>query len=245
MKSVLRVFVSALAAFAALGLSGCGREGETGHDREGHAEHTENAGGGVTFNAKHGLMIPPTLLKRAPNEVPAGHRVISEKASTSVRQLMRLVTLVGTGKFANTPGYQVGGKTGTADKEKGGRYSEHANLASFIAAFPMDDPRYAILVMVDEPKGNKKSHGYATGGWVSAPAVGSIVERMAPLMGISPMPVLPPEEENPLVALVPDYDSPASKKSNSLVMQVKATSDADSKAAAAEPAAPGAPLEAE
>jgi cell division protein FtsI (penicillin-binding protein 3) len=205
---------------------------------------------GMTAAVNHGIMIPPTLLKRAPNEVPAGHRVISEKASTSIRQLMRLVTLVGTGKFANTPGYQVGGKTGTADKEKGGRYSEHANLASFIAAFPMDDPRYAILVMVDEPKGNKKSHGYATGGWVSAPAVGSIVERMAPLMGISPMPVLPPEEENPLVALVPDYDSPASKKSHSLVMQVKATgpvesNQAESKSAAAEPAASGVPLEAE
>jgi cell division protein FtsI (penicillin-binding protein 3) len=159
-----------------------------------------------------------------------------------MRQLMRLVTLVGTGKFANTPGYQVGGKTGTADKQKGKGYALHSNLASFVAAFPMSDPRFAILIMVDEPKGNKKSHGYATGGWVSAPAVGSIVERMAPLMGISPMPVVLPEEENPLVALVPDYDSPASKKSNSLVMQVKAT---ESKAAAAEPAASGAPLEAE
>ncbi|WP_395022197.1 peptidoglycan D,D-transpeptidase FtsI family protein [Dongia sp.] len=192
-----------------------------------------------------GLLITPTILKRTANEVPDGHRVVSEKTSTAIRQLMRLVTLVGTGKLANTPGYQVGGKTGTADKEKGGRYSENANLASFLAAFPMDDPKYAILVMVDEPKGNQKSHGYATGGWVSAPAVGSIVERMAPLMGISPMPVLPPEEENPLVALVPDYDSPASKKSNSLVMQVKATGDAESKSVAAEPAAPGAPLEAE
>jgi len=200
---------------------------------------------GMAGIINHGLMITPTILKRSINEVPAGHRVVSEKVSTSIRQLMRLVTLVGTGKFANTPGYQVGGKTGTADKEKGGRYSEHANLASFLAAFPTDDPRYAILVMVDEPKGNKKSHGYATGGWVSAPAVGSIVERMAPLMGISPMPVVLPEEENPLVALVPDYDSPASKKSHSLVMQVKATGDADSKAAATETVPSGAPLEAE
>jgi hypothetical protein len=73
---------------------------------------------------------------------------------------------------------------------------------------------------------------------------------MAPLMGISPMPVLPPEEENPLVALVPDYDSPASKKSHSLVMQVKAagpleSKQAESKAAATESAPSGAPLEAE
>ncbi len=202
----------------------------------------------VSAIVNHGLMITPTLLKRSPNEIPAGHRIVSEKTSNSLRQLMRLVTLVGTGKFANTPGYMVGGKTGTADKEKGGRYSEHANLASFIAAFPMNDPRYAILVMVDEPKGNKKSFGYATGGWVSAPAVGSIVERMAPLMGISPMPVLPPEEENPLVALVPDYDSPASKKSHSLVMEVKATGpieskQAESKQTTSSGGTPGAPLE--
>jgi cell division protein FtsI (penicillin-binding protein 3) len=202
---------------------------------------------GVTATVNHGLMIPPTLLKRNPNEVPAGHRVISEKTSSEIRQLMRLVTVVGTGKLANTPGYVVGGKTGTADKEKGGRYAAHANLASFVAAFPMYDPRYAILVMVDEPKGNAKSHGYATGGWVSAPAVGAIVERMAPLMGLTPIPDDAPEAQNPLIALVPDYDSPASKKPNSLVMEVKASAPADSSAASVAKATPsnGAPLEAE
>ncbi len=138
---------------------------------------------GMTAVINHGLMITPTLLKRTVNEVPAGHRVVSEKVSTSLRQLMRLVTLVGTGKFANTPAIRSAARPARPTRRKGGRYAEHANLASFLAAFPMDDPRYAILVMVDEPKGNKKSHGYSTGGWVSAPAVGSIVERMAPLMG--------------------------------------------------------------
>jgi cell division protein FtsI (penicillin-binding protein 3) len=145
---------------------------------------------------------------------------------------MRLVTLVGTGKLANTPGYLVGGKTGTADKAKGGRYAAHANLASFIAAFPMSNPEYEILIMVDEPKGNAKSHGYSTGGWVAAPAVGAIVERMAPLLGVPQIPDDAPEAQNPLVAAVPDYDSPASKKSNSLVMQVKATG---AKASSGEP----------
>ena len=204
---------------------------------------------GVSAAVNHGLMITPTLLKRSVNEVPAGRRVVSEKVSSEIRELMRLVTVVGTGKLANTPGYVVGGKTGTADKEKGGRYAAHANLASFIAAFPMYDPRYEILIMVDEPKPNAKSHGYATGGWVSAPAVGAIVERMAPLMGLTPIPDDAPEAQNPLVALVPDYDSPASKKPNSLVMQVKATAPVGSTQVESTQATaahtPGEPLEAE
>jgi cell division protein FtsI (penicillin-binding protein 3) len=171
--------------------------------------------------------------------------VISDKVSGQIRQLMRLVTTVGTGKFANTPGYLVGGKTGTADKEKGGRYALHANLSSFIATFPVSDPRYLILIMVDEPKPNATSHGYSTGGWVSAPAVGSIVERMAPLVGMQQIPDDAPEAQNPLLAAVPDYDSPASKKPNSLVMQVKATTQAGSAQVSAKNAAPGEPLEAE
>jgi cell division protein FtsI (penicillin-binding protein 3) len=201
---------------------------------------------GVSAAVNHGLMIPSTLLKRNVNEVPAGARVISEKVSGQIRQLMRLVTTVGTGKFANTPGYLVGGKTGTADKEKGGRYALHANLSSFVATFPVSDPRYIILIMVDEPKGNAQSHGYSTGGWVSAPAVGAIVERMAPLVGMQQIPDDAPEAQNPLIAMVPDYDSPASaaKKPNSLVMQVKATQPATAQAST-KSATPGEPLEAE
>jgi cell division protein FtsI (penicillin-binding protein 3) len=200
---------------------------------------------GVSATVNHGLMIPSTLLKRNANEVPAGTRVISEKVSGQIRQLMRLVTTVGTGKFANTPGYLVGGKTGTADKEKGGRYALHANLSSFVATFPVSDPRYIILIMVDEPKPNATSHGYSTGGWVSAPAVGAIVERMAPLVGLQQIPDDAPEAQNPLIAMVPDYDSPASKKPNSLVMQVKATTPAASAQASAKNGTPGEPLEAE
>jgi cell division protein FtsI (penicillin-binding protein 3) len=200
---------------------------------------------GVSAAVNHGLMIPSTLLKRSPSEVPAGTRVISDKVSANMRLLMRLVTTVGTGKFANTPGYLVGGKTGTADKEKGGRYAAHANLSSFVAAFPMSDPRYIILIMVDEPKGNAKTHGYSTGGWVSAPAVGAIVERMGPLVGMQQIPDDAPEAQNPLLALVPDYDSPASKKSHSLVMQVKDTTSGAGAQASAGRTTSGEPLEAE
>jgi cell division protein FtsI (penicillin-binding protein 3) len=197
---------------------------------------------GVCAATDGGTMITPTLLKRAPGEVPNGKRIISPQVSAQIRQLMRLVVLVGTGKFANVPGYLVGGKTGTADKEKGGRYAAHANLASFVSVFPVSDPRYAVLIMVDEPKGNAFSHGYSTGGWVSAPAVGQIVQRMAPLEGLMPIPDSAPEAQSPLVAMVPDYDSPASKKSHSMVMEVKAAAGAP---AAAPKASPGEPLEAE
>ncbi|HEY4163260.1 MAG TPA: penicillin-binding protein 2 [Dongiaceae bacterium] len=197
---------------------------------------------GVCAATDGGTMITPTLLKRSPGEVPNGKRIISAQVSSQIRQLMRLVVLVGTGKYANVPGYLVGGKTGTADKEKGGRYAAHANLASFVSVFPVSDPRYAVLVMVDEPKGNAFSHGYSTGGWVSAPAVGQIVQRMAPLEGLMPIPDDAPEAQSPLAALVPDYDSPASKKSHSMVMEVKAAAGAP---AAAPKATPGEPLEAE
>jgi cell division protein FtsI (penicillin-binding protein 3) len=103
-----------------------------------------------------------------------------------MRDLMRLVVEHGTGKAANAPGYSVGGKTGTAEKNTGGAYKADAKVASFVGVFPVQNPRYAILVMVDEPHGTKATYGYATGGWVSAPVVGRVVQRMAPLLGMKP-----------------------------------------------------------
>jgi cell division protein FtsI (penicillin-binding protein 3) len=132
-----------------------------------------------------GLRKPATLLKRPGNQPVGGERVISPETSEQVSWLMRQVVTKGTGKYADAKGYLVGGKTGTADKLRGGRYAEDARIASFIGAFPMDNPRYVIFAMVDEPKGIKRTYGYATGGWVAAPVVGRVVERAAPLLGIS------------------------------------------------------------
>lgn len=168
--------------------------------------------------ANGGIMRQPTLLKRAEHEVETGTRVISPQTSAEMRQLMRLVVQVGTGKKANAPGYLVGGKTGTADKQVGKGYSDNARMAVFVAAFPMSKPRYAVVVLVDEPKPNAHSYGYATAGWVAAPVVGALVQRMAPLMGIPPIPDDSPLAQNPLVAMVADYDSAASKKANSKVI---------------------------
>jgi len=135
-----------------------------------------------------GLLKPVTLLKSANEEPLYEQRVISEETSRAMSWLMRLVVQYGTGRKANAQGYMVGGKTGTADKLVGRRYVNDARMATFVGAFPMDDPRYVILAMVDEPKGNDSTYGYATGGWVAAPAVRRVVERIGPLVGIRPRP---------------------------------------------------------
>ena len=134
-----------------------------------------------------GEFRPATLIKHAEGERPAGTRIMSRDTSLKMRRLLRLVVRRGTGRQANAEGYRVGGKTGTADKLIGGRYARDARIASFAAAFPMNDPRYVIFAMVDEPKGIARTHGYATGGWVAAPIVRRVVERIGPILGVEPV----------------------------------------------------------
>ncbi len=136
--------------------------------------------------ANGGVLYQPTLLKLNNNELHPGRQVISEQTSAQMRKLMRLVVLQGSGKNANSEFYRVGGKTGTADKQQGGRYNERKRISSFAAVFPMENPRYAVLAMVDEPKGIKRTFGYATAGWVAAPIVKKVVDRIGPMLGIRP-----------------------------------------------------------
>ncbi|CAA7622534.1 Cell division protein FtsI/penicillin-binding protein 2 [Candidatus Terasakiella magnetica] len=133
----------------------------------------------------------PTLLARAPDEKIPAERIIKQRTSDQIRQLMRMVVTEGTGKKADVPGYDVGGKTGTAEKAGAGGYRKKAVLSSFIAAFPMDAPRYAVLMMIDEPQGTKETHGFITAGWTAAPAAGRVIAQIAPLMGLMPK-TLPP-----------------------------------------------------
>jgi cell division protein FtsI (penicillin-binding protein 3) len=148
---------------------------------------------GTTVNG--GVRHSPTILKREPKDVGTGERVFSAKTSRQMRDLMRLVVEYGTGKNADAHGYRVGGKTGTADKQEQGRYGD-ARISSFVGAFPMDDPRYVVFAMVDEPKGQEHTFGYATGGWVAAPVVKNVIERMGPMLGIEPRPTKTPKKEN-------------------------------------------------
>jgi cell division protein FtsI (penicillin-binding protein 3) len=146
-----------------------------------------------------GLLIPPTFLKRTKEEARLlGTQVIKSSTSDQMRFLMRLNAThpSGSAKKADIPGYRVGGKTGTANKVVNGRYSEDRVMTTFTAVFPSDAPRYALLVMFDEPQPTKDTHGFRTSGWNAAPVTGKIVARIAPLLGIVPdfnaPPLLPP-----------------------------------------------------
>ncbi|PWC75151.1 penicillin-binding protein 2 [Azospirillum sp. TSH64] len=131
-----------------------------------------------------GLFHKPTLLKRQPDgEIPT-EQVVSRQTSDMMRRMFRFVVTEGTGKSAEVKGYVVGGKTGTADKQKGKHYQKNSRMSSFLGAFPMNDPRYIVYVLVDEPQATKKTYGYATGGWVAAPAVGRIVKQIGPLLNV-------------------------------------------------------------
>lgn len=142
-----------------------------------------------------GIYRPATLVKRDPTApMHDGKRVISERTSIKVREMLDYVVREGTGGNADAEGYRVGGKTGTADKPSRGAYNENSRIATFLGAFPIEDPKYVLLVMVDEPLPQEHTYGYATGGWVAAPAFKRIVERTAPMLGVEQ--ILPPIEES-------------------------------------------------
>ncbi|MFQ5783288.1 MAG: peptidoglycan D,D-transpeptidase FtsI family protein [Alphaproteobacteria bacterium] len=132
-----------------------------------------------------GVFYPPTLVRRSSAEPSLGWRVIEPDTSTRMRALMHLVVARGTGKKAAVPGYLVGGKTGTAEKPGRGGYRRKSLISSFVAAFPIDAPRFVVFAMLDEPRGTKKTHNYATGGWTAAPIVGRVIARLGPMEGLA------------------------------------------------------------
>jgi cell division protein FtsI (penicillin-binding protein 3) len=142
---------------------------------------------GIAAVVNGGILYRPRMIKIAEGEKLFGSRVLSKDTSKKMRGLMRLVVKHGTGRNADVPGYLIGGKTGTSEKRgRRGGYDRNRRMASFVAAFPMDRPKYVVLAMLDEPKGTQRTHGYATGGWVAAPVVANVVKRMAPLLGLIP-----------------------------------------------------------
>ncbi len=134
-----------------------------------------------------GVWRPATLLRREPDQVPAGRRVFSETTSAKMRQLLRLIVTHGSGRRAEAPGFRVGGKTGTAEKvAEGGGYNRRVNVSTFAAAFPMDNPRYVVIVMMDAPKGTQDTFGLTTAAWTAAPIVSKVIARSGPLLGVIP-----------------------------------------------------------
>jgi cell division protein FtsI (penicillin-binding protein 3) len=133
-----------------------------------------------------GIWRPATLMRRDRRHIPEGRRVFSAETSAKMRPLLRLVVTDGTGKSANAAGFRVGGKTGTADKAEAGGYNRGARVSTFAGAFPMDDPKYVVVAMLDDPKGTADTYGFATAGWTAAPVVGRVVSRVGPLLGVIP-----------------------------------------------------------
>jgi cell division protein FtsI (penicillin-binding protein 3) len=133
-----------------------------------------------------GIWRPATLQKVEPGQVNRGRRVFKASTSARMNQLLRMISVYGTGRNANAQGFRVGGKTGSAEKPGSGGYNRTSLVSTFAAAFPMDKPRFAIVVMFDEPKGTLASSGQRTAAWNAAPAVGRLVPRIGPLLGVLP-----------------------------------------------------------
>ena len=145
-----------------------------------------------------GFKREPTLLKRNSfTDATEASRIISLGTSDLMRKLLYRAVTEGTGGSARVEGYLVGGKTGTADKAILGGYKKDAVISTFIAAFPIDKPRYAVIVSLDEPKGNKATFNHSGAGWTAAPTVGRIISRVGPLLGVES--INPPniESEDP------------------------------------------------
>lgn len=133
-----------------------------------------------------GIWHKATMLKVAENKKPKGRRVFTAATSARMRQLLRMIVVDGTGKKADVAGYRVGGKTGTAEKAAGGGYNRSLTVSTFAAAFPMDNPRYVVIAMLDEPQGSAASGFQRTAGWVAAPIINKTITRIGPLVGILP-----------------------------------------------------------
>lgn len=133
-----------------------------------------------------GIWHPATLQKIQPGQAVPGHRVFKAATSARMRQLLRLIVDVGTGRKANAEGFRVGGKTGSAEKPGAGGYRKTSLIATFAAAFPMDHPRYVVVVMMDEPQGTVATSGQRTAAWNAAPVVGRVIPRIGPLLGVMP-----------------------------------------------------------
>ncbi len=143
-----------------------------------------------------GLYSPLTLRKLPPGTTLPGRRVISEKTSATMLQLMRMNVTdpKGSGHKAEVPGLYVGGKTGSAQKPEHGHYGKQ-NISSFVAVFPATGPlnaqRYMVQITLDAPQTTPDSMGFITGGWNAAPTAGLIINRIAPFLGVRRAPVAP------------------------------------------------------
>ncbi len=135
-----------------------------------------------------GFAVEPTLLLTGGRAPDQRSRVISGETSAALAALMRrnVTAPYGTGRRADVSGFEVGGKTGTAEIAIGGQYREDAVISSFLAMFPASGPKYVVLVMLHRPQASIESGGQITAGLNAAPTVARVIARIAPLTGVSP-----------------------------------------------------------
>ncbi len=150
---------------------------------------------GYASLANGGLRVRPTLVKggSAPTEAD---RVVGPETSRHIREMLRAVVTDGTGRNADVPGYLVGGKTGTADKpQPGGGYARDKVIQTFAAVFPMNDPEYVVVISIDEGSIFAAGETRRTAGWIAAPLAGETIRRIAPILGMRPLPPTAPEPD--------------------------------------------------
>ncbi|MGC1494254.1 MAG: penicillin-binding protein 2 [Sulfitobacter sp.] len=140
---------------------------------------------GYAAIANGGYKVEPTLLKQSGANL--GARVMSAGAAADARMMLRKVVSEGTASFGEVPGYAVGGKTGTADKPKprGGYYNDKV-IATFASIFPAHDPKYVLIVTLDEPVETSGDKPRRTAGWTAVPVAAEMIRRVAPLLGVRP-----------------------------------------------------------
>jgi len=141
----------------------------------------------ATATIVNGGMAPELSFAKKPRDINTiQKRILSASTAHKMRQLLRLNVTDGSGEKAGVDGYMVGGKTGTSEKSSAGGYDKNKLLSSFVGVFPAHEPKYAVLAILDEPKGTKASYGYATGGWTAAPVVGDVITDLARITGMPP-----------------------------------------------------------
>jgi cell division protein FtsI (penicillin-binding protein 3) len=140
---------------------------------------------GYAMLANGGRLVKPTLLEEVKSDL--GPRVISKRVADNSLAMLRGVVTGGTASIADVSGYFVGGKTGTADKPSAqGGYDKEKNITSFASIFPIDEPKYVLVIALDEAQDTSGPEPKRTAGWTAVPVSAEIIARVAPLLGLRP-----------------------------------------------------------
>ena len=152
---------------------------------------------GYAIIANGGFEIKPSLIKRNIENTQNRKRIIKEGVSKKINKILRKIvtTKEGTAGLANIKGYEIGGKTGTAEKAVVGGYTRKAKVNTFASIFPTSKPKYVMIVLLDEPKtsedyiyeyknksGFYKGTPFNTAGWTSVEVAGKIIQKIGPIL---------------------------------------------------------------